>query len=81
MTWDRYFKKKTVLPDPHGDLSLTIHPTVIASMNCAVELTRPEASTSASTSESVGKRKPYNKYARKFIAYVAMADLFLDLLT
>ena len=26
MTWDRYFKKKTVLPDPHGDLSLTIHP-------------------------------------------------------
>ena len=46
-----------------------------------MELTQPEASTSASTSESVGKCKPYNKYARKFIAYVAMADLFLDLLT
>ena len=65
MTLDHYFKTKTVLPDPHGDLSLTIHPTVIASMNRAVELTRPEGSTSAGTSESVGKRKPYNKYARK----------------
>ena len=62
MTLDLYFKKKTVLPDPHEDLSSTIHPTVIASMNREVELTQPEASTSTGTSGSVGKRKPYNKY-------------------
>ena len=56
MTLDRYFKKKTVLPDPHGDLSSTIHPTVIASMNCVVELTRPEASTSAKAVQQVCKK-------------------------
>ena len=68
MTLDLYFKKKTVLPDPHGYLSSTIHPTVIASMNREVKLTRPEASTG--TSGSVGKRKPYNKYVIKHFIYV-----------
>ena len=70
MTLDLYFKKKTVLPDPHGDLLSTIHPTVIASMNREVELTRSEASTSTGTSGSIGKRKPYNKYVIKHFIYV-----------
>ena len=49
MTLDRYFKKKTVLPDPNGDLTSTIYPMVIVSINCEVEVTQ-EASTSTGTS-------------------------------
>ena len=45
MTLDHYFKKKVVLTDPNGDLSLKIHPTVIASMHREVEVTQA-ASTS-----------------------------------
>ena len=60
MTLDRYLKKKKDLPDTNGDLSLAIHPTIIASMNREVE------ATSVSTSGSVpgttsSKRQPYNK--------------------
>ena len=45
MTFDRYFKKTTVLPDLIGDLSSIIHPTVIASMHHEVKATQG-ASTS-----------------------------------
>ena len=53
----RCFKKKTVLPDPNGDLST---PTVIASVHPEVKVTW-EASTSTGTSlrTSVSNRKPY----------------------
>ena len=68
MTLDRYFKKKTALSDPHGDLSSMIHPMVIALMNREVELTQLEASTSTGTLGSVGKCKPY-KYVRKQYIY------------
>ena len=33
MTLDRYFKRKDVLPNPHGELSLNITPALISSMN------------------------------------------------
>ena len=39
MTLDCYFKKKSVLPYPDGYLCSTTHPTVIASINCAEEVT------------------------------------------
>lgn len=66
MTLDRYFKKKKDLPDPNGDLSLAIHPTIIASMNHEVEATSARTSTSGQCAGSVpatSKRQPYNKYA------------------
>ena len=47
MTLDRYFKRKDVLPNPHGEPSLNITPAVISSMNKEVASALPE-STSAS---------------------------------
>ena len=60
MTLDRYLKKKKDPPDPNGDLSLAIHPTIIASMNREVEAT--SVSTSGSVPATISsKRQPYNK--------------------
>ena len=40
MILDRYFKKKAVFTYPNEDLSLTIYPTIIASMRHEVKVTQ-----------------------------------------
>ena len=65
MTFFKKKQKKKDLPDPNGDLSLVIHPTIIDLMNHKVEATSASTSTSTSTSGSVpgtSKHQPYNKY-------------------
>ena len=62
MTLDHYFKKKKKdLPDPNGDLSLAIYPTIIDSMNHEVEAMSASTNTSGSV-PGTSKCQPYNKY-------------------
>ena len=62
MTLDQYFKRKDSLPNPHGDLSLTINPAAIATMN--EEVTRKiTGSTTSGSGQAAGSKKcrPYYK--------------------